>query len=879
MADNELFRLVSLRQSRPADREPTPRRDPRLRHSGTIEGQAVVAPSDWSGKLRALRDRQQAVVRKIALMESVQRAVLDTSMLERMEVAAPKAPRAEGPRTARRASSAASRPVTPPMADPERFIKNVRQRLGKPAADLFHSLLAGSPGVLHRDIADLGQLLDVAGLIEEANRLCSEIHALEEGGQDGLPTVAGDTTTPVVSAVGWGELIVAKETLVGYEAREVAHIENILPGEKKLRRHDRTTRTEEIHETETIREKETERDSQTTDRYELQSQSQEVINQDFSLSTGVNTSGQYGLTQVDTSLDAAFSQSESQSRSSTLETAREIVNKAVERTFERVRQLRRLTTSEEIRELNRHELSNVSDTATPSAISGIYLWVEKVQEVELRHYGTRMMIEFHVPEPALSLLERSADSARRRRTLPAFDVAPSGIHPGNYLCLAQRYAATDVEPPPTLLAEIGYGWVSRINEEDDQWAEDGFNSTVNIPPGYRPTWLKVAWSGLRGSDENREFNLAFSVAGVSQGIEHTVNTYDGVVLRLRGDSDWPQGVPVSGRVHGAWDGAMYVQVNISCMRTPEALDAWRIRTWQALRAGYEGLERKHRQDEQQQVFQQNLLGSVNALRSAVENRRVERVELQKWAIKSMRGAPQNFNAIEQVGDAQEISPQHADAQAPIVRFFEDSFEWQHMNFFLYPYHWARRESWRTRTAVTAVDTLHQAFLEAGAARVIVPVTPGFEEKVAWFLDPANANLGELQRILDPPGSSPEANADPGFRDLWVEILTQRKSDLARGSGTLSVTGGSSEVRINADSRWRVHDSRDVGREIHIAGDRYDVRRVVDETTFILDRDYAGPDDDRAVYAAGSTRLGLPWRVRVPTTLVILSDNVPSLESL
>ena len=93
-----------------------------------------------------------------------------------------------------------------------------------------------------------------------------------------------------------------------------------------------------------------------------------------------------------------FHRVKSQSQSSSINTAREIVTKAVERTFEQVRVLRRLTITEEIRELNRHELTNAG--GSPKAISGIYLWVEKIQKVELRHYGTRMMVEFHVPEPA-----------------------------------------------------------------------------------------------------------------------------------------------------------------------------------------------------------------------------------------------------------------------------------------------------------------------------------------------------------------------------------------------------------------------------------------------------------------------------------------------
>jgi hypothetical protein len=245
----------------------------------------------------------------------------------------------------------------------------------------------------------------------------------------------------------------------------------------------------------------------------------------------------------------------------------------------------------------------------------------------------------------------------------------------------------------------------------------------------------------------------------------------------------------------------------------------------------------------------------------------------------MRLVPQNFNAVEQVGDMQEVSPAFAEAQAPIVRFYEDAFEWEHMNYFLYPYHWARRASWKERTSAEAADPLHQAFLEAGAARVIVAVTPGFEDKVAWFLDPANAATAELDRVLaTPPSSAPSSTSDT-FRDLWIELLTDRKPDSARGSGTLRVVQGNAVVKINADSEWKVSAHRDVGRELFIAGDRYEVASVSDEHTFELDRPFLGSDDANARYVAGSVPFGAPWTVTVPTSLIVLSENVPALKAV
>ncbi|MBK6900030.1 MAG: hypothetical protein IPH09_12435 [bacterium] len=129
----------------------------------------------------------------------------------------------------------------------------------------------------------------------------------------------------------------------------------------------------------------------------------------------------------------------------------------------------------------------------------------------------------------------SRPGAGRKRRLPPFDVGPSEVDGTNYLCLAQRYGALDVEPPPPQFAHVGFGWVSTSAEDLEQWAEDQFTDTINVPAGYTPEWARVAWSALRGKLENREFNFAFAVGGISEppaNKEHTVNTYNGVVLQL-----------------------------------------------------------------------------------------------------------------------------------------------------------------------------------------------------------------------------------------------------------------------------------------------------------------------------------------------------------
>ncbi|HUR21736.1 MAG TPA: hypothetical protein VMZ90_13050, partial [Vicinamibacterales bacterium] len=137
---------------------------------------------------------------------------------------------------------------------------------------------------------------------------------------------------------------------------------------------------------------------------------------------------------------------------------------------------------------------------------------------------------------------------------------------------------------------------------------------------------------------------------------------------------------------------------------------------------------------------------------------------------------------------------------------------------------------------------------------------------------------ELERVLSPSPSSPPASSDP-FRDLWVELLTEHRSELAKGSGTLKVTQGSRQVSINADSHWKPSQARDLGREVYIAGEHYEISSVSNETTFELDRPLVTNSDDAAAYVAGSTAFGPPWTVNIPTSLIVLADNIAALKAI
>jgi hypothetical protein len=737
---------------------------------------------------------------------------------------------------------------------------------------------AGAPALAARkpSLRAFFASVDVNGLLDEANALCAKIKVFETEQATRLPppsAAPAGTERPAVRAIGWGDLIVARERLVGYEAREIAHIENVMPGEEKTRKHELKQSTEQVSETTTVTEQTRAKDLQTTDRHELQTQVNKVIDEKFALKAGVNLSGRYGMVTVNTSLDTSFDRSKSESQSATSQVAQEIVSKTVDKTFESVRELRRTTITEAIREFNLHSLKNLAVSgSTPQAISGLYCWVEKIHEVALRQYGTRLMVEFHIPEPGISLFSQ-AQASRIAVPKPAqLAIGPLDIDPTNYLCIAKSYGAVGVEAPPAQFIEVGYTWRSEPDKDATVGkTNDTVSAMIAIPDGYQPVSGHASLTSVPSSGVSTNRIYLYTAIGGREVIESHGYARDADWM-IEQAAEWPNGVPVSMMAHGHWHRTLTLHVTLRCERTPEATTSWQLRTWEKVVDAHERLQQQYDRAVLEAAAQTAALYEISGASETV-NREVERNELKKWAIKTMRVDSFDgplFDAVVRVGDQPEIDPVVSDRQEPVVSFFEEAFEWREMNYFLYPYFWGRRSAWNARLATSGTDYAHTAFLQAGAARVIVPVTPGYEERVLHYLDSDPADP-EVERIASPaPGEIPADSQNP---QLWVDLIVEKNADLALGSGTLAVTKATDLVTINADSHWTPSE-RDIGRDIYIGGDRYEVIEAITASRQVrLDRAYEQASHAHAVYATGSVPYGAPWQVRIPTELVILKENV------
>ncbi|WEJ11924.1 hypothetical protein N0Q90_22760 (plasmid) [Sinorhizobium sp. M103] len=254
-------------------------------------------------------------------------------------------------------------------------------------------------------------------------------------------------------AVGVADLLVVKQQIKRYEAGEIAHIENVLNGESKLRTHRQLNRTEEMISALKEQEHEKETELQTTERFELNRETTRTQKADQKVGFGLSLSGKYGPTvEFESKLDVSNQTSEENGLKNSVTYAKDVVERSKERIVERVREERRLTILREVEEVNEHRLTNESGEHS----AGIYQFVDKIYESQVFNYGLRQMFDFMIPEPA-SYLWHLEQMPQPDPELPIPPIrleveAPDASHidEGNYLRLGARYGTRGLKAPPPI---------------------------------------------------------------------------------------------------------------------------------------------------------------------------------------------------------------------------------------------------------------------------------------------------------------------------------------------------------------------------------------------------------------------------------------------
>ncbi|MDP8927988.1 MAG: hypothetical protein M3O70_05240 [Actinomycetota bacterium] len=630
---------------------------------------------------------------------------------------------------------------------------------------------------------------------------------------------------PNIKPLGIGDLMIVKQTLARYAPGEVAHIENVMATESRGREHRRLRRTEETFTIEREHSEESQRDLQTTERFELQHEVQKTIKQETKFEVGAEVSAGFGPVQIGVNTSFSTSKSKTESDRKATEYAKEITEKAVSKIVDRVREERTTKTIEEFEEKNFHNFANTDGDNK----SGIYRWVDKYYRAKVVNYGKRLFYEFIVPEPAafyifaqmhninINLLPTEPIAPLKPGTkLP---LSPGDVSPSNYLSLVRDYDAQGVRPPPRQVIKL-----TRIMARELQ--PDHFfaftDSELDIPDGYVRTSTEIL-PGLLAKDDE----WLMSVVTPRGATEYTEGNASGFSNSAKIQGLHPVGV------FGRGVRNLVVEVTVTCSRTGEAMNEWRMATYQAIMNAYQQKLLSY----QEQLAAAQIQGGVQiGGNNPLFNREIEREELKKSCITLWTGFQDD--AVPGIshdlpGAGEPVKPKHfpkphianSIVVAPSIKFLEQAFDWANMAYEFYPYYWGRRSQWLQTYTLADPDPLFTDFLQAGAARVLVPVHPVFTAQVLFYqLTGKLWTAAETPPMLDPP--------DPG--------------------GTLVAPG----VADNTDAELALY--RDYMAELvgDASGDQLDRERDI------------RPEDPDA------------WMIKVPTTLVWLQPDavLPDLDN-
>lgn len=586
----------------------------------------------------------------------------------------------------------------------------------------------------------------------------------------GVPLTGADTTfIPTgfgVKQLGIADYKKVQQSIQGYVEGEVAAIENIMAREYKEKATRRLRRSENTTSTTIENEKELLSDTTNTSRFDMQSEVSKVLQESKDFSAGATFGAEWSVPggasfNLGANVNMATHSSKEESTRQAVNQAKEVTERAMQRIIAKVKEERIEKIVEEFEENNKHGFDN---TKGDKHVVGVYRWVDKIFKNQIFNYGKRLMFEFMIPEPAKLHLLGMAENPIGTKLVEPVDprkyVDPTGtIVPLKLKDYASINDATvkywggmynvELEPAPVETMTVGKSFAFTTPESmGSEWEESGSGSeNITLPEGYYATHAKV------GAYVSNEPGVGFKAiaGGKLMNITNTGSSNEESISKFVG------AVPVSFSSLGYHAGSVNFEIKLTVL--PETKLAWQQETFRAIIEAYE----EAKIDYDQKLAEENAKGGTIREANPGFYRQIENMVLRKNCIsyivdqtpsakrtygkdmsKSLAaGIKRNFGNHEIKVDA------NLDDYAAFVKFIEQAFEWDIMSYNFYPYYWGARESWANLYQYDNNDPLFRSFMQAGMARVIVTVRPGFEEAVSYYMQTGQIwNGGEVPVIED-----------------------------------------------------------------------------------------------------------------------------------
>lgn len=563
-----------------------------------------------------------------------------------------------------------------------------------------------------------------------------------------------------IKRLGVADYLKVVQSVHAYVPGEVSNIENVMASE--LRHKSSVSRDySEITDT-TSKSEETEKISDTTktSRTEMQTEVAKELEKDQSITAYTRYSYGASKTVFEVGADYANNTAQHDSTRQAMMKSQEITERAMERVLTKISEERVQKIIKEYTETNVHEFDNRGkvtntdnpDAAQPKHITGVYRWIDKKMKNQIYNYGKRTMFEFMVPEP--SRLHRLALTVAKAQVLTA-PVDPR---------TAPERAWTMPDPKSATVEQIQH------------WAQI-YNVTLSVLP---PTTKTVSDTKYGGGDGVFDYSVPANYAcysfdgGVhyerSKGwhnakiwVYHPTNSS---TIYYNSSPDGPIGASgfllensVKVPYNGNYLNSVSINLNLHCKLSDAFIQNWKTESFAAIIKAYEEAYKAFQEEQARLDAEQKEKEAAAKERQGNFYRYMEHDTLKHNCIAYLlqdylttlgQVTTNGAEDTTRMDNFQVYLSDSLDQYTALAKFMEQAFEWEIMDYTFYPYYWANRKSWQEFYLTESMDPLFRSFLQAGMARIIVTVKPGFEAAVQFFLETGLIwNGGAVPVIGDP----------------------------------------------------------------------------------------------------------------------------------
>ncbi len=558
-------------------------------------------------------------------------------------------------------------------------------------------------------------------------------------------------TTAYARTLGAAELQVLRHRLNRYEPGELAHIENLMPGEQ--RQQEQTQRFE--HKNAQLEETRLDLD---TSQYHGQSGTSDLDNRILSnpgqeltrnFAKLNNKYGSDGLTQTITGGWSDTLSPAEDTRSSVRHRAMDMLNKAAKMVSKQVKALRYRSLEAEL--ISRQQCRQTNENRDRPLI-GMYRWIDQVFAISLQSMGQRLFLEFVLSAPADGLIEREGALHGVDLTPPPPPVVKAGtgertlkpcdITRDNYRGFLEMYGVKKGPFPPPQIRLFS----AALSQDPPHNAD-----SIEIPPDYSTKSARISFAvtleeparpqggkgglaimigpsqktvDLKSAPVSGTFDLEFTWPSLGDTGESSLPEKEGSTLKQGFAGSARTRLFVAVLAPAGYRYCVNIIVQTSCSDAGKVFGSWQHQIWRRVMTGYER-ELKNRKN----TLENLLIGSSPLERLGA----LERETLKKKAIECLVNTWLN-----RPGVVKETTGWKEDAMNfRLVPFFSGALAWPDMSFTYYPTFFGpdaldRPFLYVREPSASAMDDF-TAFLRAGSARLVVPVRPGYDRALLYFL--------------------------------------------------------------------------------------------------------------------------------------------------